>query len=52
MAACKSTSGNGSPSGPVRVWGVPIGLIGGSSVSAGTIPMDFWRARVCARIAS
>ena len=29
--AVKSTSGNGSPSGPVRVCGSPIGLIGGSS---------------------
>ena len=48
----KSSAGNGSPFGPVRVSGVPIGLIGGSSVSAGTIPISFWRASVCSRIAS
>ena len=47
-----STAGNGLPSGPVRVSGVPIGLIGGSSVSAGTMPSSFWRASVCSRIAS
>ncbi len=47
-----SMSGNGLPSGPVRVSGVPIGLTGGSSVSAGTRPIFFWRASVCSRIAS
>ena len=30
-----------------RVSGVPIGLSGGSSVSAGTMPSSFCRARVC-----
>ena len=40
------------PLGPVRVSGVPIGLIGGSSVSAGTMPSSFWLASVCSRIAS
>ena len=48
----KSSAGNGLPSGPVRVSGVPIGLIGGSSVSAGTMPSSFCRASVCSRIAS
>ena len=48
----KSSAGNGSPFGPVRVSGVPIGLIGGSSVSGGTMPISFWRASVCSRIAS
>ena len=38
--------------GPVRVCAVPIGLSGGSSVSAGTRPIAFWRARVWSRIAS
>ena len=47
-----SSAGNGMPSGPVRVSGVPIGLIGGSSVSAGTMPISFWRASVSARSAS
>ena len=47
-----SIGGNGLPSGPVRVSGVPIGLIGGSSVSGGTRPIFFWRASVCSRIAS
>ena len=46
-----SSIGNGFPSGPVRVWS-PIGLIGGSSVSAGTMPSFFWLASVCSRIAS
>ena len=46
-----SSIGNGFPSGPVRV-SVPIGLIGGSSVSAGTMPSFFWLASVCSRIAS
>ena len=48
----KSRIGNGLPSGPVRVSGVPIGLIGGSSVSAGTSPISFCRASVSSRIAS
>ena len=47
-----SSGGNGWPSGPLRVSGVPIGLIGGSSVSAGTMPICFCRASVCSRIAS
>ena len=47
-----SSGGNGWPSGPLRVSGVPIGLIGGSSVSAGTMPISFCRASVCSRIAS
>ena len=47
-----SMAGNGFPSGPVRVFGVPIGLTGGSSVSAGTSPIAFWRASVASRIAS
>ncbi len=38
--------------GAGRVSVVPIGLIGGSSVSAGTMPSSFWRARICSRIAS
>ena len=38
--------------GPCARLGRPIGLIGGSSVSAGTIPSFFWRASVCSRIAS
>ena len=29
-----------------------MGLTGGSSVSAGTIPISFWRASVCSLIAS
>ena len=44
-----SSGGKGCPSGPV--WSA-IGLIGGSSVSGGTIPSSFWRASVCSRIAS
>ena len=47
-----SMIGNGLPSGPVRVSVVPMGLIGGSSVSGGTRPIFFWRARVCSRSAS
>ena len=47
-----SIIGNGLPSGPVRVSVVPIGLTGGSSVSAGTRPIFFWRASVCSRSAS
>ncbi len=47
-----SSGGNGCPSGPGAGLGVPIGLIGGSSVSGGTIPSSFWRASVCSRIAS
>ncbi len=47
-----SRGGKGFPPGPVRVSDVPIGLIGGSSVSAGTIPSFFWFASVCSRIAS
>ena len=47
-----SSSGNGLPSGPVRVSVVPIGLIGGTSVSGGTMPIAFWRANVSARSAS
>ena len=35
----KSSGGNGSPPGPVRVSGVPIGLSGGRVVSSGTMPM-------------
>ena len=35
-----------------KVSGVPIGLTGGSCVSAGTMPSSFWRARVCSRSAS
>jgi len=41
-----SSGGNGWPLGPLRVSGVPIGLTGGSSVSAGTMPICFCRARV------
>ena len=37
-AGWSSSAGNGLPSGPVRVSGVPIGLTGGSSVSGGTMP--------------
>ena len=29
-----------------------MGLTGGSSVSAGTMPISFWRASVASRIAS
>ena len=47
-----SSGGNGLSSGPLRVSVVPIGLSGGSSVSGGTSPISFWRARVCSRIAS
>jgi hypothetical protein len=47
-----SMSGNGWPSGPPRVCGVPIGLRRSSSVSARTMPSCFCRARVCSRIAS
>ena len=47
-----SSGGNGWPLGPVRVCVVPIGLTGGSSVSAGTMPISFCRASVCSRIAS
>ena len=47
-----SRAGKGFPSGPMRVSVVPSGLIGGSSVSGGTMPISFWRARVCSRIAS
>ena len=36
-----SRGGKGFPPGPVRVSDVPIGLIGGSSVSAGTMPSFF-----------
>ena len=36
----------------LRVSGVPIGLIGGSPVSAGTMPISFCRASVCSRNAS
>ncbi len=43
---------NGCPFGPLCVAGVPIGFTGGSSVSGGTRPISFWRARVCSRIAS
>ena len=48
----ESSGGNGWPSGPLRVSEVPIGLIGGSSVSAGTMPISFCRASVSSRIAS
>ena len=47
-----SSIGNGLPSGPRARLGRPIGLIGGSSVSAGTMPSFFWLASVCSRIAS
>ena len=47
-----STGENGWPSGPVRVCGVPIGFIGGSSVFGGTMPISICRARVVSRIAS
>ena len=47
-----SNCGKGCPLGPLRVAVVPIGLIGGSSVSGGTRPICFCRARVCSRSAS
>ena len=47
-----SSGGNGLPSGPVRVLGVPIGLSGGSSAWGGKMPISFCRANVSARRAS